>query len=244
MIRLHKLFTVAVLALCPALIIALLSVNVSYAKETFVPLPEVTGSIINKAGEPIEYALVVVTILGSHQKADTAFGDIFKLAVIHDMTDKEGKFTITSENINLVDASGKKAFLVGCRVEISQKDYSPLRLDIANPSDSNSGVISIFLNSALQHHGSFFGAITAGFNGVKAHAFVPQYVKSMTTESLTMTTAADELEISQADSNRFVDDGSYSAALYNKLYEANKRNSEAKSPTAEKINRFNMLYQD
>jgi hypothetical protein len=236
---------VAVSLFCAALVFSLVSITTSFAKDTVVPVPSVTGTIVDRAGEPIEYALVVVTILGSHQKAETTSGDIFKLSVLHDMTDKDGKFTIAADNVNLVDASGKKAFLVGCRVEITQKTYTDLRLDIANPSDSHSGVISIFLNSALQHNGSFFGAISAGFDGIRANAFVPQYVKSLSAEPLIMTSVAEEQENTNLKWDNNSDDDSYSSAVIKELYEANKKNGESDiSETAEKINRFNILYKD
>jgi len=161
----------------------------SFAKDKLIKLPAVTGTITSDKGEPVQYGLIVVTVLGSHQEASTQFGDIFKLSVTHDMTDENGQFTINSENISLVDALGEKAYLVGCRIEITCSDYKDLRLDIANPSDSSSGIISIFLDSAINHNGSFFGSIAAGFNAVKTNSFIPHYQKALSEKPLIMTPA-------------------------------------------------------
>lgn len=140
-----------------------------------IDIPSIDGRVCNQKGEPLQNCLVVVTFIGSHQSVDESGGDVFKLCVTHSMTGPDGEFSLQSEKLVLEDLEGDKAHFIGARVEFNHPSSEPLRLDIANIDDSNSGSVSVFLNGALEHDGGFFGAIAAGWNALKENQFVKQY---------------------------------------------------------------------
>ena len=159
---------------------ALLWATTAHAAKT-VAIPAVTGMVTDQDGNPLQNCLVVVTFIGSHQSVDNTGGDVLKLCVTHSMSEPDGTFALQAEDLILKDIEGNKVHFIGARVEFNHTSCKPLRMDIANLSNSGSGVISVFLTGALEHEGGFFSAISAGWQAVKGNKFVKQYKKSLET---------------------------------------------------------------
>jgi len=171
----------APVALLTALLVALVVIAApAAAAPKPIVVPAVDGRVVDQTGTPLQYALVVVTFIGSHQPVGNGDGDVLKLCVSHAMTDGQGVYMLASESFPLLDAEGEKVHFIGARVEFTHQDCEPMTMNLANLSGSSSGVISVFLTAAIEHEGGgFFGALSAGWHAVHQNQFAASYEKAL-----------------------------------------------------------------